>query len=568
MYTGGDFMYLRKNKGHKGRIYLSIAKNYREDGKTKTRQVRSLGYLDDLQMEFDDPIAHFKELAKQMTEEEGSAFTKLTLNLNESLSFGSQRFNLGYSILKRIYLDLDVDSFFNKKQRSLNIQYRLDEIFKLLIFSRTLYPSSKLDDFNNKDRFFEKTNFSKKDMYRSLDILDEWKEDIQTHLHTTISSKYGRDTSTSYYDCTNYYFEIDEGDGFRERGPSKEHRKTPIVQMGLLMDNDGIPVAYDLFPGNQSEKLSLTPILKRVRRKYNIDRTIVVADKGLNTSDNIFYNLGKGDGYIYSQTIKGANQEIRQYVLDQEGYIHSEDGFKIKSRIYPKTLTYHDSSGAIKKQNTDQKQIIFYSPDYDKKAKAERSKIIEKSVALINNKGAHTRATSYGAAAYVKNINFDKKTGEVIGKDLSLDLDKIKEEEKFDGYYAIVTSEITMSDSEVINQYRGLWRIEESFKVVKSTFSARPIRVSTQPHIEAHFLTCFVSLVITRLLEKELQHKYNINRIVESLRRYECSHLKDNMYVCDYRDDVLEELGKIYDMDFTKKYLTRGSIKKLLQKVK
>ena len=294
-------MFLKKSKSH-GKIYLSIVQGYRdENGKAKHRTIEKLGYLEDLKKVYDDPINHFKLLVKEKNNNE---ITELIINnLNtKTIDKNSHKKNLGYCILKKIYDELQLKDFFKNKQAKLNIEYDLNDIFSLLIYSRIMFPGSKKDTFDNKYRFFEDFDFSLKDLYRSLDYFNSYKEEIQTLIWNSTKDKYNRDTTNSYYDCTNYYFEIDYNDtdlvdengnilekGYRKRGPEKNHRPDPIIELGLLMDSNDIPLAYNLFPGNESEKLSLRPLFKNTKAKFGLGRTIVVADRGLNTSDNIFF---------------------------------------------------------------------------------------------------------------------------------------------------------------------------------------------------------------------------------------------------------------------------------------
>ena len=405
----------------------------------------------------------------------------------------------------------------------------------------------------------------------------------------------GRGSQLGYYDVTNYYFEIpyeDENEydekgnlvkkGSRKRGPSKEHRKDPIIQMGLLMDANGIPMAFNTFSGGDSEKTTMLPAIRRVKRDYSLDRIVVVADRGLNTSDNTAFLSGKNDddssgndGYVYGQSILGADKEFKKWVLSQDDYGMTKESdkngntvyFKHKSRIYAKKIQLKGKNGKRgQKMEIYQKQMAYYSEKYAKKQKKDRERVIAKAKDLIDNPGRYTRATSIGAAGYINNIKYVKDTGEIPdGLDLSLNLSKIAEEEKYDGYYSIVTSEKHLTDQEIRNIYKGLWEIEESFKIIKSEFKARPIYVSDDDHIEAHFLICFVSLVIMRLLEYKIDKKHTIKEIRNALINYSCSYLDQNYYLFDYHDEVLKTTGSIFGFDFSPKFMSLSSIKKILQ---
>lgn len=568
-------MYLRKNKNkNTGRTYLSIVKGYhdKEKGHSKSITIESLGYLDDLEREYDDPITHFEKVVAKMNEEQkkNDTITTITINSKEEVDKNSSsKKNFGYAAASKIYHELEIDKFLINRQRHLNIDYSLNNIMKLMVFSRLLTPCSKKKTYENKNYFFENSDFSLDDVYRALTHMNNHRDAIQKFIYEHIKEQYGRNTEIVYYDVTNYYFEIDEPDELRKKGVSKEHRPDPIVQMGLLMDTFGMPIAYKLFKGNANDCTTLVPVLKEIRRDFNLGRMIVVADKGLNTSENIYYNLKRDNGYVFSQSVRGANKELKAYVLKDHGYIWYGEEYKRKSRLYPREIEVMENGKKIKKR-IDEKQVIFYSKDYDKRAKAAREPALQKAKELIKDPSKFNHSSSYGAAKYIKNIHFDKDTGEIIDKKgiLSFDESKLKEEEMLDGYYAIVTSELGKSDDNVIEIYRGLWKIEESFKITKSELEARPVYLSREDHIQAHFLICFIALVIIRILQHRTENKYSITRILESLGKVCCSHIQENCYLFEYRDDVIDAIGTILNIDFNKKYLTLGEIKKILGEVK
>lgn len=606
-------MFLKQSKSH-NRIYLSFVQGYRDEyGKIKHRTIKKIGYLDELEKQFDNPIEHFKNLAKEKNNNEITEYTIKNLN-TKTIDENVNSKNLGYIVLKKIYKELQIDNFLSNEQKKLKMKYDLNQIFELLIFSRILFPASKNETFNNKDIFFEKFDFSLKDLYRSLDYFNGFRDDILKLIWDNTKDKYNRDTSISYYDTTNYYFEISYNDedlidengtilekGYRKKGPSKEHRKTPIISMGLLMDKIGIPLSYDLFPGNESEKLQMRPALKTTKAKYGIDRTIIVADRGQNTSDNLVFIAGKNDddhtnhdGYVYGQSIIGADKEFKTWAISQEGfvndYVYDEDGnlvtykeriededgkllryeekpviFKHKSRVYAKKVKIKKDNKRKVNYTIYQKQMIYYSKQYADRQKHERENAIKKAKDLIENPGKYTQATSYGCTKYINNIRFDEETGEIPkGLELSLKLDKIKEEEKFDGYYSIVTSEKDLSDKEIRDIYKGLWKIEESFKITKSNLETRPVYVWTKEHIEAHFLTCFISLVIIRLLEYKTNRKYSTRKMIDSLKNFNSTNIEHDIYLQNFSNDIIKNFEEIFDVNLSRKYLTLSEIKKIL----
>ena len=291
------------------------------------------------------------------------------------------------------------------------------------------------------------------------------------------------------------------------------------------MDSLGLPMSYGLFPGNTNDCLTLKPMVQKLQKNYSVGRVIVVADKGLNTGKNIVYQKAIGNGYVMSLSIRGANQELKDFVLNEDGYEYNQDKtYKKKSRRYPRELEYVKTVNGkpVKAKTTvDEKQVIFWSADYAKRAKAERQPAIDKARDLIGNVQKYNKKNCYGASKYVKHLVFDKNTGEIIEakSQLSLDEDKIAEEEKLDGYYAIVTSEMKKTDSEIIDIYRGLWRIEETFKVTKSELDDRPVYVSTKEHIEAHFLTYYLALVLCRVLQHKIDKKYSVEKNIRKFRK-------------------------------------------------
>lgn len=570
-------MYLRKATNKKtGRTYLSIVHNYWDKNTKTTRSitVKSLGYLDELEKEYDDPIGFFTNEAKKLEEERVSENSPLTFTIakNELILANSvNRKNFGYAALSKIYHELEIDTFLRNRQRHSKEEYDANAIMKLLVFSRLLYPASKKKTYENRDIFFEKFDFSLDDIYRSLSLFNKHSDALQLWIHERIKAKYNRNTDLVYYDVTNYYFEIDEQDDLRKKGVSKEHRPDPIVQMGLFMDTNGIPITYKLFPGNTPDKTTLIPALGRIQHEYSLGRIIVVADKGLTTGDNIWYILSAKNGYVLSYSVRGADKDFQDYVLDEYGYIKKGDGFKIKSRLYPREIQVTATNGKKIKKVVHEKQVVFYSPEYAKKAKQDRASALAKAMDLVKNPGRYNKSISYGALKYVKNIAFDPDTGEIlesVRQHLAFDEEKLREEEKFDGYYAIVTSEYKESDEKIIEMYRGLWKIEESFKITKSDFESRPVYLSLKEHIDAHFLTCFISLVIVRILEYRLKGKYSVAEMLENLGKASCSHIKENFYLFDFYNDVLEDIGKELNIDFSKKIMTLKDIKKFLGETK
>ena len=575
-------MYLKKSKNSKtGRTYLYIADGFhdREKGYTKTITVQSLGYLDVLEKQYDDPVAHFTEVVKRMNEEkkEKNLSVPMQISLDKTLKLGTDNvYNFGYVAFSIIYHELEINKFIISKFKDRNFsEFKINNIMKLLVFARALFPESKKSTYENRNIFFENTNFSLEEVYNALTYIEPFKEQLQKYIYDHIQEQYKPNNECVFYDVTNYYFEIDDSDELRKKGVSKEHKTSPIVQMGLFMDMLGLPMCYKLFEGNINDCLTLRPMVQELQKNYDVGRVIVVADKGLNTGNNIAYNKVIGNGYVMSLSIRGANSELKEFVLKENGYTYNSDKtYKKKSRLYPReiTITKKDKNGKVTKtkSSVDEKQVIFWSADYAKRAKMERQPAIEKAKDLIGNVQKYNQKNCVGASKYVKHLVFDKNTGEIIEakSQLSLDLDKIAEEEKYDGYYVIVTSEMDKTDDEIIDIYRGLWRIEETFKVTKSELEARPVYLSRKEHIETHFLTCYIALVLSRVLQHKLDKKYSVRKILESLSHCNCSQLENNYYVFSYYDEVLRDIGNVLNIDFSKKYRRLQDIKKILAETK
>ena len=598
-------MYLKIAKRPKG-SYLTIVEKYwdKKSKSPKEKTAKVIGYVDPDSIDYDDIISRYKLEAAQMTmEHKENSFKNITINLNEVLpSNYDDSKNIGYVVFKYIYKELELDKFWKIISSKYEIEYDLDKIFQLMVFSRILFPASKKKTFENRYNFFESFDgFELEDVYRSLDIFGEHEEELQKWIYDHSVTKYHRDLSATFFDCTNYYYDISKPDiddldddgnlilkRYRKYGPEKNHRKDPIVELGLLMDNTGIPLAYDLFPGNESEKIHMLPIINRARNQYGFGRTIVVADRGLNTSDNIFMLNGKNntehnprDGYIYGQSVRGADKEFKEWVLKQDEYkntkIEENDTddetsmngiFRHKSRIYPKkiyiTREKNDASTVKQSITVDQKQMVYYSEKYKKKQKLERDRAVERAVDLIAHPKKYDKVSAKGASGYVMNLAYTQD-GEIINKNLALDTDKIAEEEKYDGYYSIVTSELKMDDIEIREKYRGLIRIEDTFKITKSEFDTRPIYVRTNEHIDGHFTTCFTALVLIRLLQVKLENKYTVGKLLTSLKKYNCVHLDKNNYQFVYNDEIIISISKSFNINLSAKYKTSNEIRRLLK---
>ena len=364
-------MFLKQTRLKNGRTHLAIVASYKDGGRTRQRTVESLGYLDELEEHIEDPVAHFRGVCEEMNEAARRASEPVTIEIHPlervrvSESPGSRR-NVGCAVPLAHYGSLGIEGVLRNHARGRRFSYDPNAVARLLVCERILSPDSKLAAWNSRDRYFFRTDFSDDDVYRCLDFLSECRDPVVSAMNRSIAARGVRDTSNFFYDVTNYYFEVDGEDELRRRGVSKEHRPDPIVQMGLLQDADGIPISYRLFPGNTVDCLTMIPVLSDMKRDLGLGRVVAVADKGLNCSDNIAALVARGDGFVFSQSIRGtkSRRALRDWVISDEGYAASGDGFRIKSRQDIKTV--HVTSPEADREtkvdvDVDVKVVAFWS---------------------------------------------------------------------------------------------------------------------------------------------------------------------------------------------------------------
>ena len=567
--------------------YLRIENKYwdKEKKNAKTEHYKKLGYVVDLQNEYPDPITHFKNEVKRMNDEK-KAQSKLSIeiDMNEDLPPNSHnRYNFGYAVIIQIYHELELDRFFNNKARHEAFQYNTDSIMKMLVTDRVLHPSSKKSAFEQRKMYFERFDFELHDVYRALTHYSIIGDQCQKLISDQIYAKFGRDTSIMYFDVTNMHFEIDKPDDLRKYGKEKNNRPDPIVQFALAMDADGLPLYYKKFPGNTHDSKTLVPVFTEVCVRFSPGRVITVADMGCTSADNIYFLKGgdrdkRVNGYVFSYSIRKSSKEFKKYVLEEAGYT-DRDGkppgkgfdYKIKSRVDVREIRISMTDGSKKTVMIDEKQVVYWNEKYALKAQAERAEQIQRAHDILADPKKYTKDTAHGAAAYIKNIAYDKKTGEVyekVGKALLFDEAKAIEDAKYDGYYCLITSELDMPQERVVEIYHGLSEIEDSFKVTKSNLDIRPFHVSLEDHINAHMLTCFISLVIIRLIQKKTDHCFTPEQIISNLNNISCSLEHENIYLFDCRNDITDAIGKAFGIDFTKKRLPLNIIKNILANAK
>lgn len=545
-------MFVKVTKNREGTQYVSIVEGYREKDKVKQRTIKSLGKLQELESGNPNFLAELKENVKAGKFQPEPETLLLTLDLNKKISNPLQ--NYGWLLLDEIYRNLGISKVFREHKKGTNSKIDFDKSMRLLMAMRVLDPQSKLRSVQSQGDLFGDFDLAPHEVYRALDTFSLLSEEIQLHMHQTITKDVGRTGALVFYDVTNYYFETDlddepvEVDGeilpaFRKRGPSKEKRPNPIVQMGLFMDTNGIPIAYRLFPGNCVDVKTYLPAVEQIKKQFGIERIVVVADKGMNSKANISETLQNKDGYLFSQKFRGtrgAPKDIQEFILDSEGWIvNDQDTFARKSMSRKRI---------VDKVEITEKILVTWNQKYDFREKIRRQKSVEYAEKLTA--GERFRLTmKKGGKRYLDVESVDEETGEIkkLTPHISIDEKQIAFDKQFDGINVLITSETEMSDEEMMASYGSLSRIEDCFKVMKTNFDARPIYVWTQSHIEAHFLICFISLTIMRLLEHKLDRQLSPERIQGALLSARCRPLDKGYWEVFGNDDfstINELLGK------------------------
>jgi hypothetical protein len=579
-------MYLKKTPTKGGRVSLSAVQGYRdESGRNRQRTVRTFGFVDELEGEYDDPVAHFREVvaemdAERLREEAPSTITVHPRERVDKRRPGALRRHAG-DALACWWLDaLGVETAIRNATRGRRLGFDLNAALRLLVCERLLDPGSKLAAHRNADRHFFRSELSEADVYRALTELERLSDRVVGACNGAIARNSGRDESLVYYDVTNYFFECDPDggeEGLRRKGVSKEHRPNPIVQMGLLQDADGVPISFDLFPGNTNDCQTMLPVLEG-RRERGPGRVVVVADKGMNSSANIAGVVARGDGFVFSQSVRGTRSDsgLRTWALSDGGYGEAGDGeFRIKSSQRYKRVHLGDADtldGVARDVDVEVKVVAMWSRKYAERARHEREAVLERARQLVERPGAYTRATHYGAAQYVRGVSFDARTGEVVeeaGVRPELDQEAIDRAAALDGYYLIVTSETGWEDSRILDAYREPWRIEESFRVTKTGgLSSRPVYVWTREHISAHFLTCYLALLIVRLSQRALPSHPSAKALLGDMRALDCSYVDDGWWLFDHRTDLTDEIFGLVGEEAPRRWMRTRDIKALFSKGK
>ena len=558
-----------------------IAKSYiNNEGKSTSEIIRKLGTLASLSSmlhtDRDGVMAWAREQARLETqkykEETEDAVVMIPFHSNRLLDYDRKKlFNGGYLFLQSVYYGLKLDSVCRRIRNRHQFRFDLNAILSDLVYARILEPSSKNSSFQAAKRFLEPPSYELHDVYRALSVLAQELDFIQAEVYKNSFFFGKRNNRFLYYDCTNYYFEVEQEDGMKKYGKSKEHRPNPIIQMGLFTDGDGLPLAFSLFPGSQNEQKSMKPLEQKILQQFGCRKFIYCSDAGLASEDNRVFNHMGERSFIVTQSIKKLPAEDREWALDGKGFKRLSDG----SPVDISRLTEEDRDGLFYKEEPyttkklHQRLIITYSPKYaayQKTVRAEQISRAEKMVASGSFK--KQRRNPNDPARFVNRIAVTKE-GEKADVHYYLDLDKIAEEEKYDGLYAVCTDLLDDEVSEILKVSEGRWQIEDCFRTMKTDFSARPVYVSREDRIRAHFLTCFLALLVFRLLKREVKSSCTTCQLLEALRGMEFADVQEQGFTPVYErtlltDGLHEACGFRTDYEF----ITKRKMKEIEKKSK
>ena len=564
--------FLKKTNNKKG-TYLQIYSSFYDPqrGHTAHKAYKPIGYVHELQAKgIEDPISFYKEEVNRLNQE---AKAEKNAKKEKQISDDSPEKLIGYFPMKNINDKLSVKKYIDLMQTATDFRFNVFDMTSALVYAKLVQPYSKSRTYVEvTPKLFESYDFSLNQLYDGLEYIGcEYEKIIEIYNHQ-IQQMYKFDTSHTYFDCTNFYFEIDKEDDFRKKGPSKENRKEPIVGLGLLLDANQIPIGMKLFPGNQSEKPVIRKVIDDLKKRNSVSgRTIQIADKGLNCAENIFHTLKNGDGYIFSKSVKQLPEIERTWVLLSNDYrdIKDDNGdvlYRIKECVDEFEYKFKDSeTGKIKKFKITEKRIVTFNPKLAKKQIYEINKEIEKAKLL---KASQAKRSEYGdSTKYVIFTTADKKGNDTNGKiKVTMNDDLIKKSLELAGYNMLVTSEISMADKEIYTAYHNLWRIEESFRIMKSQLDARPVYLQKKDTITGHFLICYLAVLLTRLLQfKILKNNYYSEDLFEFVRDFRVAKISERKYINLSRGTVfIKNFASLCNLPLMSYFLSDGEIKKML----
>ena len=560
-----------------------INQSYRkENGKTSSRIYRKLGKLNELLRQFDGDFDALMAWAKSEAEKDTAEYNARTADVSISLSKtayiqkDAQRcYQTGYLFLQKLCTELKLDSICRKISKRHKYTYDFGAILTDLIYARILSPSSRLSSFSYCKTLLEPPKYELQNVYRALSVMAEESDFIQEELYKNSNFVHPRNKKVLYYDCTNYYFEIEQEDDFRRYGKSKEHRPNPIITMGLFMDADGIPLAFDIFPGNQNEQTTLKPLESKVIRDFDCSGFIFCSDAGLGSRSNRRFNSFGNRSYVITQSLKKMREEDRSVALNpaqfkkfgSDKFIDISTLEESDPEVYG-TIYYKEVP--VVNGNMDETVIVTYSPKYRAYQKRIREQQISRAVKMIEQPGRKRKGKNQNDPARFIKTTSVTDDGEIAEKKVcELDLDKIRDEEKYDGFYAVITN-LEGDIGGILKINRQRWEIEENFRIMKTDFEARPVYVRREDRIKAHFLTCYISLLVYRLLEKKLGNKYTCNEILGTLRSMQVTLLtKESGYIpCYKRTDLTDDLHKAFGFHTDYEFIPKSAMRSIIKSTK
>lgn len=557
-----------------------ICKSYvKANGCTTSTIVRKLGTLEHLLAEHgptrDDVLAWAKNEVKMETEkykkEKESKTVLIPFHADRQLDYGKQAFfRGGYLFPQFIYYQLQLQKLCRKLKLKYKFKYDINAILSDLIYARILEPSSKRSSFRTASEFLEKPSYELHDVYRALDVLGNECDFIQAEVYKNSHFLGKRNDKILYYDCSNYYFEIEQEDGSKKYGKSKEHRPNPIIQMGLFMDGDGIPLAFSLFPGNANEQTSLKPLEKKVLGEFGCRKFIYCSDAGLGSEDIRAYNHMGERAYIVTQSIKKLKKEEKEWALSPQGFKKVSDDTPVDLTELPeddKGLYYKDEPYTTKKLH--QRLIITYSPKYALYQKSIREKQVERAQKmLVSGNTKKNRKNPNDPARFIGTMAATKE-GETADIQHYLDEKKIGEEAEYDGLYAVCTDLLDDEVSDILKVSEGRWQIEECFRIMKTDFSARPVYLQDENRIKAHFLICFLALAIYRFLEKKLDSKYTCGEMINALKSMNFVEVQEQGFIPAYkRESITDALHDACGFRTDYQFITKSKMKTIQKESK
>ena len=559
---------------------LYVIRSTYENGKHSSKIVEKLGTFAELSKIHPDPIAWAKEYIQQLNLEEKASSRKVNVQFIQSqpIAKDSQSsFNIGYLFLQQIYYQLGLNKIAAEITSKYKFSYNLDSVLSRLIYSRVISPSSKLSTFEESKKFIEPIDFELQHIYRALDVIAEEDAFIQAKLYKNSSSLSKRNDRILFYDCTNFFFESEVQSGMRQYGCSKEHRPSPIIEMGLFMDGDGIPLAFSIFPGNRNEQLSLIPLEQQIIKDFSHSKFVVCTDAGLSSMQNRKFNSTSNRAFITTQSIRKLKAHLKQWCLDPQGWraegydtlfdISSLESNEAAIKKY-KNITFFKERW-INENGLEQKLIVTFSLKYKFYQQNIRHNQLERAKNLIENNPSqlsHPRQNDCKRFISKTTITPD---GEVAKKIVySIDEEKIANEASFDGFYAVCTN-LDESAYNIAKINHSRWEIEECFRIMKTDFEARPVYLKKDNRIKSHFMTCFISLIVFRYLEKKLNFKYTSADIIKTLRSMNLTAVGDEGFIPSYtRTDLTDSLHEAFGFRTDYQIISKKDMKKIFMLTK